>query len=551
VLVDSSIGKVYNICFVLFLMDELGLLRKKVNSQEKRIKLLEAEVFGDSHEEVATVIPKPVKAVKEGPGISLNQVITVLGILGISIGAISFFFYAVARGWIGEALQVGIGMLAGLVLFFIAYMLHEKKPAWSNVVFGGAYFLEYLSIGVGVKVYNVVPPVVGIILGFFILVSSMVLAMKFSARIIAYFSLVGGFLIPVITDSFESQIFVMIWYLFILIALSGISVSYNWMDLRAVMLVLMMAFMQASFGGPGEMIELAFVFLYFILFNVSSLINAILHNEEMNVLDSLILGALPIVFLSLIYDMLGSFAGNVFGLIVILFSFVYLLEAFYLKTRGMKFPNVGYALVAAGVATLNIGIYFLLNDIMGLEFFIVLFIAEWALFSYLSSVSKDAVYRVAVFAFLALIAFWYFTILRFNEGIGHASFFMVILAAVPLISLLYFRSNVNYKVSAATFIVSGYLFFYSCFKYLRFFVESLPFREIILSILWLIYTLSLFVQVQTKEGKLLVGVLLGITLLKIALRDLLFLEGVFRIIGFILFGVLLLIGGYFLEHAKK
>jgi len=131
---------------------------------------------------------------------------------------------------------------------------------------------------------------------------------------------------------------------------------------------------------------------------------------------------------------------------------------------------------------------------------------------------------------------------------------MFVLGMIPLISLIYFRSNINYKASAATFIISGYLFLFSLFKYIGVFLvapSTDPFREVILSVMWLIYTLVLYVQVQTKEGKLLVGALLGFTLLKIAFRDLFYLDGVSRIIGFIVFGILLLIGGYFLNNEEK
>ena len=551
--------KFYNIGFVYFLMDELSSLKKKVVAQDRRIKrienVLDSEGFFDDevHEEKSSdVVPTPsVKKVKSGPSISFNQVITVLGILGISIGAVSFFFYGIARGWFGEAVQVGIGVLFGLILFFVAYFLREKNQIWSNVVFGGAYFIEYLSIGIGVSVYRIMPASMGIIFGFLLLISSIVLATKFSSRMIAYFSLVGGFLIPIITDSFEAQIFVMIWYLFILIALSSVSISFNWGDLRAVMLGLMTIFMWVSFGQGKEELEFLFLGLYFVLFNVSSLVNSVLNDNKMNSADSLVLGFLPLVVLPLISRISDSSNTKMFGLIVILFSFIYLLEAAYLKSKNMNFHNVLYSLIAAGVATLNIGIYFLLSEFINLEFFIIFFIIEWALFSYLSQGAKDGFHKVVSFFFLFLIAVWYAFVLQFRDGGYHASFFMLVLVSVPIISFFYFRSNINFKVSAATFIISGFLVLFSFSKALWYVFGSDSVCEVILSVMWLIYTLVLFVQTQTKEGKMLVGFLLGITLLKIAFRDLFFLSGGFRIVGFILFGVLLLIGGYFLGNENK
>lgn len=539
-------------------MDELGTLKKKVARQELRIKKLEAAFYDDIYEdEVDTVegavvpIAKKSKVGKEASSVSFNQVITVLGILGISIGAISFFFYAIANGWIGKTAQVGMGVLAGFVLFAVAFSLRGKNRDWSNIVFGGAYFLEYLSIGVGVSIYRVIPASIGVLFGFLILVSSMVLTVKFSSRVIAYFSLVGGFLIPIITDTFESQFFVMIWYFLILAALSIISVSFNWVALRAVMLVLITLFMQSSFGGTGVALEFFFLGVYFVLFNFSSLVNAVSHEKELNFLDCLILGALPVIFLPLIYDMMNATSGKLFGLIVILFSFVYLMEAAYLKSKGDVFAVMKNALVSVGVLVLNIGVYFLFNEIMGLEFFMVFYIVQWMLFSYLSSVSKEDIYGKMSLLFLGMIAIWYFLVLRFNDTVGHASFFMVVLTMVPVVSFVYFKNNINYKANAATFIISGYLFIYSVVKYLAIFVDIDSFNQVVLSVLWLIYTLVLFVQVETGEGKTLVGILLGITLLKIAFKDLFLLPTGARIIGFILFGVLLLIGGYFLGNEKK
>jgi|GEM_PF-6664136 hypothetical protein len=550
-------------------MDELSSLKKKVASQDQRIKKLEAAVYHDVYEsdyddspvyESSKVVSTPVTAVstpvRKGPSLSSNQIISILGVAGVSIGIISLFFYSITRGWIGDAAQVAIGVLVGLVLFFVAYMVREKKPAWSNIVFGGAYFLEYLSIGVGVSVYEVMPASIGVFFGFLILVSSIFLSVKFSSKIIAYFSLIGGFMIPIITDSFRSHIFVMVWYLLILIALTWLSISFNWDDLRAVMMFLIFIFVYSTFGnseGVDRNVEYMFMFFYFILFNVSSLISCVLNSKEISVLDSVILGLLPAAFLPLLYEMLPPMSGRLFGLIVILFSFVYLLQALYLKSLNLSFPNARYALVSAGVIALNLGIYFMF-EALDLDYFMIFFIVEWALFTYLSSVSKDLFYDVASFAFLGLVAIWYVFVLRFVDSAGHATFFMFVLALVPFLSFLFFRFNINYKASAATFIISGYFLIFSFFKYIWWFMQAPSLdqtREIILSVLWLIYTLVLFLQVQTSDGKMLVGFLLGVTLVKIAFIDLFSLPNPERIVGFIIFGILLLVGGYFLEHARK
>lgn len=69
--------------------------------------------------------------------------------------------------------------------------------------------------------------------------------------------------------------------------------------------------------------------------------------------------------------------------------------------------------------------------------------------------------------------------------------------------------------------------------------------------MWLIYTLGLLIFLDLpKNSRILIIILLTITILKIAFNDMDYLDGVFRIIGFILFGVLLLIGGFFIKNKK-
>ena len=135
----------------------------KLEKQSERISLLE-EHLGISHKKqklFKDIDYEEPKEKKESsikvPKLSFNQVITFIGILGIIIGAISFFFYAVANNWIGKTGQVMIGVFLGFILFGFAFALRKNKEQWSNIIFGGAYFIEYLAIGIGVLEYEVLP----------------------------------------------------------------------------------------------------------------------------------------------------------------------------------------------------------------------------------------------------------------------------------------------------------------------------------------------------------------------------------------------------------
>ena len=531
----------------------------KLEKQSERISLLE-EHLGISHKKqklFKDIDYEEPKEKKESsikvPKLSFNQVITFIGILGIIIGAISFFLYAVANNWIGETGQVMIGVLLGFILFGFAFALRKNKEQWSNIVFGGAYFIEYLAIGIGVLDYEVLPDYIGIALSIIFLISSTILSIKFKSRVIAYFTLIGGFLMPFITGMFENDLFIMLIYIVLCIGLVILSFAENWYDLRFTSYVIVSLFIMFSFdkftSASNKLIPLAFLTSIYILYKLAVLIFSSKNKKEnLSILDSIIIVSITIMFLIYVYN-LYDWSLVAYGIFTMIFSFIYLGEIFYFKTNKTHLlKSVSYTLLSIGIITINLGFLMLINSV-DTDFFLILFAVEYVLFSVISDKSKDGgLYRFYSYMFLILMVYWYALVLRFENELTHATFFMFILLAIVISFLVLFRKNINFKVNAASFIIGGFALIYSLHKYLWFFNIVDETSQIILSILWLIYTLVMFSNVETKEGKWLVGSLLGITLIKIAFNDLFYLEGIFRIIGFIIFGILLVIGGYFIKN---
>jgi len=532
----------------------------KLEEQSERISILEEHLGLDNKQKSMFENPHYYEDSEEEkestfklPKLSFNQVITFIGVLGIIIAAISFFFYAVANNWIGETGQVMVGILIGFLLFGLAFTLRKNKEQWSNIIFGGAYFIEYLAIGIGVLEYEVLPEYIGIILSIVFLISSTTLSIKFKSRVIAYFTLVGGFLLPFITGTFENDLFIMLVYIALCIGLVILSFAENWYDLRFTSYIIVSLFILFSFDkftkASNKLFPLAFLASIYLLYKISILIFSTRNKKEnLSILDSIILVSVSLMFLIYTYN-LYNWSLEAFGIFVMLFSFIYLGEIFYFKSQKTKIlKSVLYTLLSIGIITINLGFLMLINSV-NTDFFLIIFAVEYVLFSIISHKSQQGeIYRFYSYAFLALIVYWYIQVLRFDNGLLNATVFMAVLLATVISFLILFKKNINFKVNAASFIIGGFALIYSFYKYLWFFGIVNETGQIILSILWLIYTLVLYPQVETKEGKWLVGSLLAITLAKIAFNDLLYLDGIFRIIGFVIFGILLIIGGYFIKN---
>jgi hypothetical protein len=536
---------------------------KRLNLQDKRISKLEAlakvdsDVSADKLVDDDNIDESYTDDLFKIPSLSFNQVITFLGITGIIIGVTSFFFYAVANNWIGDTMQVMIGVLLGFILFGSAYMLRDKKEQWSNIVFGGSYFIEYLAVGVGVLEYKVLPEFIGVFLCLIFLSSSLLLSLKFDSRVIAYFSLTGGYLIPFITGTYVNDLFVMGLYIFLSCGQVILSFKKNWFDLRFVSYGIMSVFLLDSIykfaSTESKVVPIIFLGLIYVLYNISSLVSSLKNkggvDGTISAFDSIILASQPIIFLTMMYNIF-NWTVEFFGIFVMLFSFVYLGEIAYLKlnSKNQISDYVSYSLLSTAFISINLGLVLLLNSLND-DFLMILFAVEWILFSLLSiNFVKSMFYKLYSYIFLFLVFFWYLFVLNFNSGLAHASVFMLVLAGIVGAFYYLFNRDIDFKLNAAGFIIGGFALIFSFSKYLVFFGIKDALGQIILSILWLIYTLFMFSNVHTKSGKWLVGSLLGFTLLKIAFNDLFYLEGVFRIVGFILFGVLLLIGGYFIKN---
>lgn len=496
------------------------------------------------------------------PMFTFNQIITFLGVFGIVIGIIFFYLYAVANNWISETLRVGAGVIVGFILFGVSYKLREKNIIWSNIVFGGSFFIEYLSVGFGTVFYEVLPTQLALLFITLFLSSSILLSVKFSSKEIAIFSLLGGFAVPLIVNRYD-EVFLMSFYMLLSIALLVLSYYKNWPDIRfstfMVFAFVISMFIATNTDKINDMLMpfTLFLIISFILYNIATMIEAIKSRGDNTIMDTILIIILPVYFLPILYFFLvvenSIISVQLFGIFTMLLSFIYLgIIAYYKNTNSPLSINFSYSLLVTGILFANIGLIFIL-EVLSIDYLLIPFIAQWALFSYMGGGKYDEnnLYRIISYIFLTLMAIWYLFILRFDEGIVHASFFLLALALIPINYYILYKQNIDYVISGAGFIITTYLLIYSFSKYLIFLGLSSAITEVALSVLWLLYTLSMYIKIDDKNGKILVGTLLGITLTKIAFVDLFILDGVVRIIGFILFGILLLIGGYYLNNEKK
>ncbi len=557
---------------------EIEKIKLLLERQNSRIYALESEVKRLKGQQARTTEfePEPekkpaeakiVKAKPSAPPISFTTFITVTGIIGLIIGLVSFFTYAISNKWIGHMGQIMTGIIVGLILFALGYKVYDKHPRWAIATLGGAIFVEYLAIGFGVLYYELINP----FLAFFILLLfaaiGVLLSLKYNSLLLSYFAILGGFLIPVIAGLSDYPTFIFSFLVLLSSGLLVLSFYKEWVSLRIISCVFLSGYGYTFYtiigaryiqGDLTPTASLIFLSIFFVIYNISSIIFSIKADKQISVVDVLTLNLNTFVSsIFLAYILMGDNAvsGKVTGLILFLLSFLFLAEVYILKNHLDYKTNINptiYSLLTSGIILLNAGMILMFGT-EEISRIIILLLPQWVLYSYLSDKTKDSnFYKVFSYIFMGLIALWWlFNLGLVYKNVAESSIVLIAMVLTLLAALFMIKKELNKEINAVFLVIAGFVFFISLMNYLELLFSWLKtYTGAILSGMWLAYSLSLYIYTKSKELKELKGFALAmliITLLKIAFMDLLNLTGLTRIVGFIIFGILLLIGGYLLR----
>jgi uncharacterized membrane protein len=122
-----------------------------------------------------------------------------LGALALLLGVGFGFKYAVDRGWLGAGARVGLGVALGLAMLLIGET--TKRRGWAGyaqAVTGGGVAVLYLTIWASFELYHMLPGLVafGLLTG--ISATAAVLALRHDSMALAVLATLGGFLNPIV-----------------------------------------------------------------------------------------------------------------------------------------------------------------------------------------------------------------------------------------------------------------------------------------------------------------------------------------------------------------
>ncbi|WP_405291350.1 DUF2339 domain-containing protein [Algibacter sp. Ld11] len=250
-----------------------------------------------------------------------ENLINKIGILILVLGISYFVKYAIDKDWINEPARVGIGILAGSLVLFIAHKLRKKYAPFSSVLVAGAIAIFYFTIAIAFHEYKLFGQEVAFAIMVVITAFSCLISLSYNRMELAILSLIGGFAVPFMISTGSGNYLVLFTYIAILdIGILTLAYFKKWQLLH----ILAFVFTILLFGGwisqdvfsetPHYFGALAFAFIFYLIFLVMTTINNLRNKGSFTGIQLAMLATNNFVFYGIGMVVLGAYKPELRGL---------------------------------------------------------------------------------------------------------------------------------------------------------------------------------------------------------------------------------------------
>jgi uncharacterized membrane protein len=201
-----------------------------------------------------------------------------IGITAVLIGVSYFLKYAFDNNWIGASGRVGIGLLAGIAIVAWSERFRSRGYiAFSFSLKAVGIGALYLSLWAAFQLYSLIPSSVAFAAMLVVTASTAVLAVVQDAEILAAFALTGGFTTPLLISTGQNHEVALFSYVAVLDAATLVLVARKpWRRLLllsyAATLLLYIAWYSTYYRRSELEVTLGFASFFFVMFAIAPLI---------------------------------------------------------------------------------------------------------------------------------------------------------------------------------------------------------------------------------------------------------------------------------------
>ena len=492
-----------------------------------------------------------------------------VGIVALLFAVSYFLKLAFDNNWIGPSGRVGIGILLGaLMLPWSQWLLARGYAYFSEGIAALGEATLYISVWAGCQYYSLYSRDVGFVAMIVITAVMAALALGRDSQRIALLSLLGGFLTPLLVSTGKDQPVVLFTYILILSAgMLLMGALRKWITLAPLAFVLTQLYFwgwYSEFYHHGRPLERTIIFatLFFLLYAAVPVIRAV-RFPELGEIAIMILLANSFAYFGALWVLLWPQDRWIFTLLALALSAGHLAVAYVLPVPASgqsSLPRLLFAGLALTFATLAIPIR-LEGKWITLAFAIEGAVLAWSGFRSASHYLRQAGYLLLAIAALRLIflpplggAFLW------NPRFASYLAFIFCVAATLWAARDHLPSlDGTERAELAVFAIAINVYalialsseFWDFFGRASTVLQADLARHLSLSVLWTVYASALiFVGVQRRSPLLRwqALILFGLVVVKVFLFDLSFLERAYRILSFLVLGVVLLIVSFLYQR---
>jgi uncharacterized membrane protein len=230
-------------------------------------------------------------ALKAQPEVSLesrigSQWLNRIGITALLIGVSYFLKFAFDNNWIGPAGRVSIGLIAGIGVVAWSERFRVKGyKAFSYSLKAVGIGTLYLSLWAAFQIYNLIPSSAAFVMMLAVTAATAAMAWAQDAQLLAAFALAGGFTTPLLLSTGQNREVALFAYVMLLdIATLFLVVFKPWRRLLVMSyagtLLLYIGWYSSFYDRSQLSITLAFATLFFAIFAIAPLVTLQPEGEE-------------------------------------------------------------------------------------------------------------------------------------------------------------------------------------------------------------------------------------------------------------------------------
>lgn len=519
-----------------------------------------------------------------------------IGVLAFVLGIGFFLKYAFDNNWIGPTGRVALGLITGIILLGAGDITRQKHyEKFAQGITGGGIAILYLSIFAAFQTYHLITQIPAFGLMALVTTTAVLLAVRYNSMTIAVMGVTGGFLTPFLLSTGTVNTLGLFTYIGILdVGILATAYYRNWRPLNYLSYVFTQIWIFAwltTTTTPEIWVRQTVFSVFFTVFALLSFFHNILHKKLTQSADLLLIFLNASIFFGLSYfnlvdkyqAYLGLFAALMgavyFGLgylalqvnkedrnLVLTFlgvSLVFLTVAIPIQLKG-SWITMGWAAEAAVLTWLGFK-YDSVKTRFGSWLVFLLVIVRllgidtqqvW-LENYLYAAKHGNIYTpllnmktltflVSIAAFFLANYFYYRNRDRVVSEEKHALTAFPVVANI-LILWLFSTEIICYFDSLTLMLTPG-----NGYPELGYGVNEEA-KQLTLSAVWAVYSIflvALGILKKVKVIRLFAMLLFGITILKVFLFDLSSLDTIYRILSFLILGVILILVSFLYQVFK-